>query len=87
MFDNEDEHKNRSFADQLGDALSFDPARRSASGETLADSISQSFANSIAGNRTEGDRDVFGGGSLSEKTAQNYFDDAFGPEKESDGGV
>ncbi|HEV3142231.1 MAG TPA: hypothetical protein VGY57_17015, partial [Vicinamibacterales bacterium] len=80
----EDEHRSRSFADQLSDALSPDPTRNTASGTNLADSISQSFANSIAGNDATGDRDFFGSGTLAEKTTQDYFDDAFGP-KDEDG--
>jgi hypothetical protein len=75
--------RNRSFVEQLGDALSPDPTRRAATGDTLADEISQSLANNLAGNHPSLlERGFYGKGSASSKFAQSMFDDAFGNESE-----
>jgi hypothetical protein len=80
MFDPEE--KSRSFADQLGDAMSFDPDRQNAAGNTMADAISQSLANSLAGNHPASDRTMFGSGSFASRMTQNLLDDTFSNEEE-----
>jgi hypothetical protein len=73
----------RSFAEQLGDALSLDPTRRTATGEALADQISQFLANNLADNDPSLlERGIYGKGSASSQIAQSMFDDAFGDESE-----
>jgi hypothetical protein len=71
------EEKNRSLADQWADAMSFDPVRRSATGDTMADALSQGLVNSLAGNRPGADRFRYGSGSFAKKLTQDWMDDAF----------
>ena len=76
MSDHEDHH--RSFADQLGDALSPDPSRRTAAGDIFADQVSQAMANDLAGNHpSELERGVFGHGSFASQQSQSMLDDIF----------
>ena len=73
MFDSSD--RNRPFADQLADSLSPDPARISACGTNLADSMSQSFANSITGNHPGADRFTCDTGSFADQLTQDWMDE------------
>ena len=71
------EDRNRSFAEQLGDALSVDPSRRSAAGDNLADRMSQALANDLAGNHPSLlERGLFGRAGAESQITQSYFDDA-----------
>jgi hypothetical protein len=73
--------RNQSFAERLGDALGPDPTRRTATGDTMADQISQSLANNLAGNHPSLlERGVYGKGSASSQIGQSMLDDAFGNE-------
>lgn len=81
MFNDEDDDKNSSFNSQVADGFSSDPARRSTSGNTIADSISQGMANSVAGNHPDWERWRYGRGTIASKTAQDQFDDVFAPKR------
>jgi hypothetical protein len=79
------EDRNRSFAEQLGDALSLDPSRRSAAGDNLADQKSQALANDLAGNHPSLlERGLFGQPGAESQITQSCLDDVFGSESDED---
>jgi hypothetical protein len=67
-----------SFNDALANALSPNPRRRAAAGDTVADIFTQAMANDVAGNDVSLiERGVFGTGSPSRDMAQYLADEAF----------
>ena len=79
------EDRNRSFADQLGDALSVDPSRSCAVGDNLPDKMSQALANDLAGNHPSLlERGLFGHAGAESEIAQSYLDNVFGSESDKD---
>jgi len=70
------DERNRSLTDQLADALSLDPSKRTVAGHTLADQESQGLTNDLTGNHpAPWERGMFGRGAAASQGSQALWDD------------